>query len=263
MKNWSGRYDYITEPTLRVLQRLKDFNIKATFFIVSNIIDYHPGLVEKIVKEDHEIACHGLTHALKIIPGSKKPAFSRDEFENMTGRAKEKLEGFSNNKIIGYRAPGAYIGEWMFKSLIELGFKYDSSVYPNSFFNKTDMSLKKITSAPYVINNNTEKLFELPWPYFTLFNLRFPAAGGPFLRFMPSGYILKGIKNSLTRGATVFYFHSLDITYDKLPTLTSRNLKRPFYFMTSGKKTERKLITILESIKSSCTKCSEIINSIS
>ena len=35
-------------------------------------------------------------------------------------------------KIIGYRAPGAYIGDWMLNSLIKLGFEW-KSVFDNKY----------------------------------------------------------------------------------------------------------------------------------
>jgi peptidoglycan/xylan/chitin deacetylase (PgdA/CDA1 family) len=64
-KKWKGRYDYLTDPTKRVLDMLDEFDIKATFFVVADVVEHYPGLVESIVERGHEIGCHGLHHACK------------------------------------------------------------------------------------------------------------------------------------------------------------------------------------------------------
>lgn len=68
---WNSRYDYLTVPTNRVLEMLKECGIKATFFIVADVTKHYPGLVEQIAANGHEIACHGLHHACKIDPKTK------------------------------------------------------------------------------------------------------------------------------------------------------------------------------------------------
>ena len=47
---WNGRYDYLTEPTKRVLDMLDEYDIKATFFVVADVVEHYPGLVESIVE---------------------------------------------------------------------------------------------------------------------------------------------------------------------------------------------------------------------
>ena len=89
---------------------------------------------------------------------------------------KEKLEKIYGKEILGYRAPGAYIGDWMIQSLVKLGFKYDSSIAANSLYNKTNFSTKNISSYPYWYNNDNVKIFEIPWSYFSFLKFRFPSA---------------------------------------------------------------------------------------
>ncbi len=48
-EKWDGRYDYLTEPTKRVLDMLDEFDINATFFVVADVVEHYPGLVESIV----------------------------------------------------------------------------------------------------------------------------------------------------------------------------------------------------------------------
>ena len=39
---WTGRYDYLSlrKPTKRVLDMLDEFDIKATFFVVADVVDH-------------------------------------------------------------------------------------------------------------------------------------------------------------------------------------------------------------------------------
>ena len=50
-ERWKGRYDYLSlrEPTKRVLDLLDEFDIKATFFVVADVVELYPGLVVSIV----------------------------------------------------------------------------------------------------------------------------------------------------------------------------------------------------------------------
>lgn len=263
-EKWDTRYDYLTGPTNKLLGILRERDLRATFFIVADILWHYPGLVDNILQDGHEIGCHGLHHAIKIHSNTKKPHFTPDQFEERTGRAREMLKEKSGQPVNGYRAPGAYFGHWMFGSLARLGFLYDSSVNPNSFFNKTDFDTSSIPTHPYRVGagDSGGSIMEIPWPSFRFMGMRFPTAGGPFLRFFPAGYTATGLSASLKRGHTAFYAHSIDISDERLPALTSRNLKRPFYFSTSGKMTQVKLVRILDRFMDRWATCTELIESL-
>jgi peptidoglycan/xylan/chitin deacetylase (PgdA/CDA1 family) len=47
-----------SEPTKRVLDMLDEFDVKATFFVVADVVEHYLGLVESIVERGHEIGCH-------------------------------------------------------------------------------------------------------------------------------------------------------------------------------------------------------------
>ena len=49
-EKWDGRYDYLSEPTKRVLDMLDEFDVTATFFVVADVVEHYPGLVESIVE---------------------------------------------------------------------------------------------------------------------------------------------------------------------------------------------------------------------
>jgi hypothetical protein len=238
-------------------------NIKATFFIVADVVEHYPGLIDKIVEKGHEIACHGLHHACKINPKTKEPLMTIEEFRKRTEQAKKILENFSGREVHGYRAPNAYISGWMLDILEELGFKYDSSVSVNSFYNKSDSLLRTVGSQPYYPvrgglepGNAKRGIIEVPFPYFR-FLFKFPAAGGPVLRFFGAKYIMRGLNESLKRGNTVFYFHPIDITDEDFPMNISPIQK--LFWLEKGRiienriryifeHTDTKIVTVTESL---------------
>ena len=252
-EGWTRRYDFLSEPTKRVLDLLDEFDIKATFFVVADVVEHYPGLVESIVERGHEIGCHGLHHACKINPKTKEPLMSVKEFEDRTLKAKEMLERVCKNKVIGYRAPNALVSGWMLDALEEIGFKYDSSISVNSLYNKTDSSLKGVSSYPYYpkkngleIGEERERNFiEFPWAYYNV-GFKIPTSGGPMLRFLGAHVILKGLKQSLQRGQTVFYFHPIDISNEKFPAVGKG---RPLYWIVKGKAVEKRIRNILKNLK--------------
>ncbi len=256
-EKWEGRYDYLTEPTKKALDILDEFNVTATFFVVADIVEHYPGLVESIAEKGHEIACHGLHHACKINPETKERLMSNDEFEQKTFLAKKILEKVSGDRVVGYRAPNAFVGGWMLDSLESIGFKYDSSVSVNSLYNKTDSSLKTVSSFPYYpLENGLEvggdrNFIEFPWAYYqNVFKI--PASGGPILRFLGAPLVLNGLVQSLKRGHTIFYFHPIDISCTKFPSVGNN---RPFYWCMKGEPVEcriRHILKALNDVKKVC-----------
>jgi peptidoglycan/xylan/chitin deacetylase (PgdA/CDA1 family) len=218
--------------------------------VVADVVEHYPGLVESIVEHGHEIACHGLNHVCKIDPITKRPAISRDEFKARTLKSKKMLERIYKNEVIGYRAPNALISGWMIDTLEDIGFRYDSSVSVNSLYNKAGDSLKGVSSAPYYPVKNGldpgEKRNIVEFPYANLnVGLKLPTSGGPMLRFLGSRVILYGLKQSIKRGHTLFYFHPIDICSEKFPCIGNR---RKGYWMIKGDLVEKRIIYVLKSM---------------
>ena len=244
---WAGKYDYLSEPTRRVLDIFDQFDITATFFIVADVVEHYPGLVDLIVDRGHEIACHGLHHMCKVNPISKEANVSVQDFVRMTGESKKILESVSKNKIIGYRSPNALIAGWMIDALENLDFNYDSSVNANSLFRKATGTLDGVSTYPYYPEKNSlvpgkrRGIIEFPWAYLDV-GLKIPTSGGPMLRFLGANLIIKGLKQSLKRGHTIFYFHPIDISNEQFPRIGKN---RPGYWMIKGKVVEKRIIRIL------------------
>src|SRR5205807_7021935 len=79
-----------------------------------------------IAAHGHEIACHGYSHRLVYEQ-------SPQEFYQETHRAKNLLQEITGSAVLGYRAASYSIVReslWALDILVELGFVYDSSIFP-------------------------------------------------------------------------------------------------------------------------------------
>jgi len=127
--------------------------VQATFFILGWIAERYPGVLQRIQKEGHEIACHGYAHKLVYTQ-------SKEEFRQDIRKAKAILEEITGNEVIGYRAPSYSItnkSQWAFEVLVEEGFKYDSSIFPirHDFYGMPDAP-----RFPFVISFDGNQNFE-------------------------------------------------------------------------------------------------------
>lgn len=123
---WSDHGSRVVKNTRLILELLKKYHTKATFFIVGWTAERAPELVREIMHHGHEIGCHSYLHR-KIYD------LTPEEFRKDTIKAKDILEQITGKSIAGYRAPSYSITKkslWALNILKELGFEYDSSIFP-------------------------------------------------------------------------------------------------------------------------------------
>ena len=109
--------DYIKKATLNILDLLTKYNRKVTFFVVSEIFDWHPDLIRRIKALGHEIEYH--THTHKYIKTKQ------DLIEELR-QSEHFIDEF---QPVGFRAPEATLKAECLSTLFDCGFKYDSSSY--------------------------------------------------------------------------------------------------------------------------------------
>jgi peptidoglycan/xylan/chitin deacetylase (PgdA/CDA1 family) len=77
--------------TPRILEILKKYNVKATFFVIAGPAKSHPDLIKKIVAEGHVVANHSMTHPMLTKVSSvqlqKEVVQSRDIIGSISGYA--------------------------------------------------------------------------------------------------------------------------------------------------------------------------------
>lgn len=196
----------LEEGTDVFLKIISEEDIKATFFIVGEIISSKIELLRKIINEGHEISGHSYHHIRPLTQSVKD--FRRDS-RKLLLELKEKL----NVSSPGYRAPCFSLNDERLKILRELNYSYDSSKISAGFHPLYgSMSLekyKKITDN--VFSDGTFTEFELPTQSFLGKNV--PISGGGYLRILP-WFLYKFLLRKYLKGNSTYFFfiHPFELT---------------------------------------------------
>jgi polysaccharide deacetylase family protein (PEP-CTERM system associated) len=185
--DWSGYSGRLAENMEKILTMLDQHNCVATFFVLGWVAENQPQIVSRIAAGGHEIACHSHHHRRVF---EMTPA----EFREDTRRAKESLENVCGQPVRGYRAPSFSITQdslWAFEILAELGFTYDSSIFPVEHPN---YGMPKGNRAPFLVNTPNGPIVEFPMSTLEIAGRRAPLGGGAYLRLLPYWYTRWGLR---------------------------------------------------------------------
>jgi polysaccharide deacetylase family protein (PEP-CTERM system associated) len=177
--SWTSRESRVVGNTQRLLIIFEQFDVRATFFVLGWVAERHPQLVRDIAARGHEIACHGFSHRLVYEQ-------SPEEFYEETLRSKNLLEDITGSAVLGYRAASYSIVReslWALDILVELGFVYDSSIFP---VHHDRYGIPDAERAPHRMSTPNGK-FIVEWPLATatILGFRLPVAGGGYFRLLP------------------------------------------------------------------------------
>ena len=200
--------------TYGLLDRLAAADAKATFYIVGRIAESHPKLVRAIAAAGHEVGSH--SHEHESITRLNPQSF-RDDLK----RSRDALESAAGTAVVGFRAPTFSIVKrtaWAIDVLADLGFRYDSSVFP---VRHDRYGAPDAPRVPFVVQGPERELIELPPATYRLGNTNLPVAGGGYFRLFPLGFMRAGIDQLTRQGSplAMLYFHpwEFDPTQPKLP----------------------------------------------
>jgi polysaccharide deacetylase family protein (PEP-CTERM system associated) len=187
--------------THHILNLLDEINIRATFFVVGSVADSYPELVREVAQRGHEIGSH--THSHDVV-NSVRPS----DFVAIMDSSRKQLQDIAGQHILGFRAPEFSVNGldcWLFEVLAELGFLYDSSVYPTSMVRN---GIPEALRYPFVIETPSGPIHEFPLATWNWGQLRLPVAGGSYFRFWPVTLLSRALTDLDASGCTaVFYFH--------------------------------------------------------
>lgn len=85
--------------TLEVLELLKKYNAKATFFCIGKNIETHPEILQKVISEGHLVGNHSYSHS-KIFD-----FYNAKKITEELQKTDELLEKFTSQKINFFRPP--------------------------------------------------------------------------------------------------------------------------------------------------------------
>jgi len=124
LKNGDWDYSTVTEGVSLLLDMFDEFAISATFFVSSDVAKNFKWILNKIIKNGHEVGCHGYNHqALDL--GDPQEQYTK--LKEATRIIRDQV----GSVLAGFRAPFSRIDETTLPTLIKLGYKYDSSVVPS------------------------------------------------------------------------------------------------------------------------------------
>jgi polysaccharide deacetylase family protein (PEP-CTERM system associated) len=206
-ESWPAREYRVERNTDVILNLLAERGIRGTFFILGWCGEKSPGLIRRIAGAGHEIACHGFSHQLIYTQ-------TREVFEQETRRSKQFLEDTIGAPVTGYRAASFSITKqslWALDVLIDLGFEYDSSVFPirHDRYGIPGASddLGPIT-AP-----SGRTIVEFPMSAASFAGVRVPVSGGGYFRLLPYPMTRAGLRqiNERHNRPFTFYLHPWEV----------------------------------------------------
>ena len=201
----------------KILDLLRKHETFATFFVVGELLEFQPDILDKIIEHDHEIGFHTMHH-----DGLSSPGF-KEKFSSEI----KKFAELTDHKSRGFRAPTFSLNNttsWAIDVLEENNYIYDSSVVPakTSMYGLPNAENKpyKITSKSIEKNHSTGKIIEFPLLVTKFLGKKIPAAGGFYLRTLPTKITKKAISSYEKIGIpATFYIHSWELTPEHMPKI--------------------------------------------
>ena len=201
----------------KILELLRKNETNATFFVVGELLEFKPEILDKILENDHEIGFHTMHH-LRLHDFN-----SKDEFSNEL----KQFSKLTNNKSKGFRAPTFSLDSstsWAIDSLVENNYTYDSSIVPakSSMYGHPDAQENPYRISSKSIENSDENgiLIEYPLLVTKFLGKKIPAGGGFYLRTLPMKVIKNAIKDYEKKEIpATFYIHSWELTPEFMPKI--------------------------------------------
>ncbi len=206
-ESWATREYRLEANTERLLALLDESGVRGTFFVLGWVAERSPALVRRIAEAGHEVACHGFSHQLIY---RQTP----QEFREETVRAKRALEELLGEAVLGYRAASFSVTRdslWALDVLIDLGFRYDSSIFP---IRHDRYGLPGATPEPHVLRAPSGRtLVEFPMSAASFFGFQVPVSGGGYFRIFPYWLTRAGLLqiNRRHRRPFTFYLHPWEV----------------------------------------------------
>lgn len=219
----------------KILDLLRKNYTYATFFVVGELLEFKPEILDKILAGGHEIGFHTMYHT-----GLDFPSY-REQFDAEL----KTFNKLTSGKSRGFRAPTFSLNfstAWAIDTLEANNYIYDSSIIPIKSYMygipNGELGPYKIKSDSIDKNNNDGKIFEFPLLTTSLFGKRIPAAGGFYVRTLPIKWMFNAIGNyEKNRIPATMYIHSWELVPEFMPKMslpfkgmfiTYHNIKKAF-----------------------------------
>jgi len=241
-ESWASQPSRVEPLVDLLLDLFAKYQARATFFVLGWVAKTRPGLVKKIIDTGHEVASHSFMHRMLT-------KMSAEEIREDLSASIKILEDISGQRIRGFRAPTFSITEknlWVFDILAELGFEYDSSIYP---IWHDRYGIPHASRVPFrVETKNNLKIVEFPMPTVRIKNKNIPFGGGGYLRLLPLWFTQWGIKKFNQEGnPAIIFMHPWE--FDPEQPRVKLNKLQSFRHYGRIQKNQAKLSNLLKNFK--------------
>lgn len=238
--DWSSMEYRAEASTHKLLALFGQHRIQATFFILGWVAKRSPALIREIHAAGHEIGCHGMSHELiyKQTP---------QEFERETRGSKALLEDLIGRPVHGYRAASWSITKqslWALDIVKELGFEYDSSIFP---IRHDIYGIPDAPKRPRVMSTPAgHEIVEFPPSTAPMLGMQVPVAGGGYFRLLPYWVTSMGLGriNAGLGQPFIFYLHPWEVDPEQ-PRIDAGWRSR-FRHYTNLRKTHQRLTRLVQ-----------------
>lgn len=255
LEDWYNAHDYsiprsawdecqsrVEKNTLKLLDLLEKYDVKAIFFVLGYIAKRHPDLVKEISERGHVIASHGYWH-------EKLYELNKDKLKSDLSMSLKLLENITGKKVRYYRAPSWTYdkrSEYLHEILMDEGIQVDSSLQP---FQTPLSGVAKASLKPYypVINGRKSRVLEFPVPVCKIGPLKIPFCGGFYFRVIPYWFIDICLKLTLKKRDCFVYIHPWEIDSEQPKPPAPMYIRLIHNYGIKG--TERKLEKLLNNFK--------------
>lgn len=198
---------------------LNAYNIRTTFFALSELSESAKDKILYVAKSGHEIACHGKHHTRPIM-------MDTNDFERELLESKETLSNLLGEEITGYRAPCYSIDNERYEIIKRAGFKYSSSsmnipghpLYGNLDLSSYDQPMKSVFCKDefYEFSLSTKKFM----------GKNIAVSGGGWIRLFPWRSFMKPLIKNYLKDADVYtlYIHPFELSNEHMPEVDGTSI---------------------------------------
>jgi peptidoglycan/xylan/chitin deacetylase (PgdA/CDA1 family) len=218
-------------------------NIKASFFIVGELIQTLKKTIKKLDIEGHDIGLHSYFHKRPVVQNI-------NEFIKDTKDTLSEMKSILPNNSFGYRSPCFAIDRERLDEVIKLGIQYDASkitqkehpLYVNLDLDGFEKQERDIYKKDFF------KVFEVSTIKFLGVNI--PIAGGGYLRIIPWPIYIWLLKKYLKESTFInFFIHPFELSSMNFDLPENTPYLTKFRYNYKRNKVEKRLNRIIELLK--------------
>ena len=218
-------------------------NIKASFFIVGELIQTLKKTIKNLDIQGHDIGLHSYFHKRPVVQNI-------NEFIKDTKDTISEMKSILPNNSFGYRSPCFAIDRERLDEVIKLGIKYDASkitqkehpLYVNLDLDGFEKQERDIYKKDFF------KVFEVSTIKFLGVNI--PIAGGGYLRIIPWPIYIWLLKKYLKESTFInFFIHPFELSSMNFDLPENTPYLTKFRYNYKRNKVEKRLNRIIELLK--------------